>query len=404
MVKKKDCLMITSMSRNKVQKKSISRLARTVLIFLFVFSLTSCKTCVERLVEESMHSYKIRVKLTRKFPLTISSRTPLTASDAITGRIISITRRKGQLAVDESGDRIIMDGIPRSTPVQVSGQEGRLITINGRSYMGSVTIYPRQRGADIINTVPVETYLYSVLPSEVPASFEQDALRAQSIVARTYAWYFMRKNGTSRSFDVDDTTSYQVFKGYDFKGLERKHLKAIQAAIASTEGQILTFEGEPFTAFFHANSGGILRSAADYYGPQADMACFVARVDPWSLEYPGATWNYEIDLSEFNSILGITGDLTEDSFSYDVNGFVTIIDNGKTFLTARDIRRIIGYTKVKSERFRLFFKNDRVLFDGIGYGHGVGMSQWGAQGMAVRGYSYREILEFYYPNTILSFY
>lgn len=379
-----------------MKKHCLIKLAFLTL-FLFFFS---CKTYIEKVVEETKDSFEIRVKLKVGDKAVIPLVKHLLVEDAITGDSIKLAKKVNYLVIRiEDGNTIVNNKILQS-PIKIYSLKNRFININDKDYLGVIKIYPGTVKFDIINYVPIETYLISVLPSEVPVSFNYEALKAQAIVARTYSYYFINKYNNSRNFDVDNTTSYQVYNGFKLF-LKNKDVKKIINAVRETEGRIIVYKDQPIIAYFHANSGGRLRSGQDYFGNASAFEYLVAKDDPYSLGYSGDKWSYELALSDVMKIL------SQDKLGeivYNSDGFVEKIGIKNGFISARELRRKIGYAKIKCERFKIKIDKDKLVFAGIGYGHGVGMSQWGAHGMAEKGFKDTEIINFYYPNTRIVYY
>jgi stage II sporulation protein D len=243
-----------------------------------------------------------------------------------------------------------------------------------------------------------------VVPSEVPASFDLEALKAQVVVARTYAYLFMKKYYRSREFDVDDTTRYQVYQGFNIDLNDALILK-LKKAIDDTTNLIVSYHNEPILAYFHSNSGGKTISGSEYFGDNSNMPYLVSVDDPYSLNYPGSSWNYETLYSDFKNKLDIKTNIKNEEITTDDSGYLNKITLQDRNILPREIRRIFGYSQVRSERFKIKINpdEDRVIFNGIGFGHGVGMSQWGAEGMAEKGFDFKEIILFYYPTTELQY-
>jgi stage II sporulation protein D len=290
-------------------------------------------------------------------------------------------------------------------PIIIYSKKDRLIKINNKNFFGMIKIVQNNNRLEIINYVPLETYLLSVLVSEMPVSFDIEAIKAQIIVARTYAARFMEKYKERREYDVDNTVSYQVYNGYQPE-MKLKYVQKIKDAVTETNGLIVTYEQKPIIAYFHANSGGKTRSGRDYFGINSDFPYLVDKEDPYSVEFPGGKWEYQVTADELKQQFDMTTDLNLEQFITNGDGFVQELKVGQISYYPREIRRTLGYSKLKSERFKVDIDMDQknVIFHGIGYGHGVGMSQWGAQGMALAGYNFIDIISFYYPNTQLSWY
>jgi stage II sporulation protein D len=356
---------------------------------------------VEKAYEETESSYEIRVKLKNVSKIDLVLRSDIEITDQITGSYLIRNRMAKTVKIDSDHNQTRIDGRVAEKPFYIRSKVNREIRLNNRIYMGYLRIIPGESGFEVINHLPIEMYLISVLPSEVPASFETEALKAQAVIARTYAYYFMKKS-EERDFDVDDTVSYQVFKGYQLD-LTAGLFKKVSNAVFSTRSQILVFEDEPVIAYFHANSGGKTVSGKEYFGKKSDLPYLISQDDPYSLDKKSSTWTFDLPVSDFKRVTGL--DVSSDTFKVVLkeNGWVDTVVSGSQELTAKDIRKMIGTVKIKSERFiiKLNDAKENILFSGIGYGHGVGLSQWGAQGMALLGNDYQKILQFYYPGTRL---
>ncbi len=304
-----------------------------------------------------------------------------------------ITIKGDTVVIEPHGESVSINGLKYRHSVEISATRKYPITINDRVYFGTVKIIPGLN-PQVINYIPIETYLLSVLPSEVPVSFHQNALQAQTVIARTYSYYFMIKNHDNL-YDVDDTTSYQVYNGFAELCQNNSTSRAVFRSIASTRSIIIRYENAPIVAYFHANSGGRTKSGLSYFGPKSDFPYLISHDDPYSVDEPAYKWDYSMNKSDFTKLFG-------ENFTIDQPDFCKTIANEVKSFDVKTVRRMIGYSKVRSETFRITQTEDQIKFDGYGYGHGVGMSQWGANKMARLHFNYKQIIEFYYPKTQLS--
>ena len=363
---------------------------------------------MERTADKTRESTIIRVMLTLGDDVSILLNNDIIVEDE-NGKKLKFKFNVKSLVIKFDGNKILFNNELLDDSLLIYSKDEGLISINNKDYFGSLKIIPHERGFMVVNYLPLETYLMSVAPSEVPVKFDEEAIKAQVVAARTYAYYSMKRNN-KRDFDVDDTVRYQVYNGYNID-LNNQHIKKIYKAIDDTRSQIVTYNGEPILAYFHSNSGGKTRSGGDYFGPHSDLPYLVGHDDPYSIDLPGSNWEYRIGFDDFNKALSIQTDLTDDAliynkdnFSYDNDGFIEKIKVLEREYYPKEIRRSVGYVNLRSERFYVELNYTDRLFDfkGIGFGHGVGMSQWGAEGMAQKGFNYKEIILFYYPNTIIS--
>lgn len=360
------------------------------LISIFSIFPVSCTPAIYRYANRTANSYQIRVLLkTAKFPISIPNKY-ITVKDPITQRPIII--KEETLVIEPKGMTISINGLTYKHPIEISCTKKNPLTINERTYFGTVKIIPGLN-PQVINYIPIETYLLSVLPSEVPVSFHKNALQAQTIIARTYSYYFMIKNHDNM-FDVDDTTAYQVYNGYSDLCRKNSVARTVFRAIALTKSIIIQYDNAPIVAYFHSNSGGRTKSGLSYFGPKSDFPYLISQEDPYSVDQPAYKWEYSMDKSDFDKIFG-------DDITIEQSDFCKTISNGVKKFDTKTIRRMIGYSKVKSETFSITQTDDQIKFEGYGYGHGVGMSQWGANRMARLHFNYKQIIEFYYPGVCL---
>ena len=239
-------------------------------------------------------------------------------------------------------------------------------------------------------------YLTGVLMGEVPASYEPEALKAQAIAARTYTLNRLSHNGTLS----DDPAVCQAFLplsnapeklGDNWEAL----LEKLSDAVTETDGLVLTYDGQLISATYFSGSGGRTESAQAVWG---NAIPYLVSVDS-----PGEeeTTDYEstvtVPLSDFLSQLGITSPAVS-SVSYTTGGGVDTIVIGGTSFTGLELRKAFG---LRSTRFDLAVTEDDVIFDVLGNGHRVGMSQSGAEAMALSGSTYDEILLWYYTGVTL---
>jgi len=307
------------------------------------------------------------------------------------------------VALKADNDTLFVNGIPwgHDSLIVRGGHRDRL-QVNGSWYRSELVIRADKDRLKVINYVCLEHYLYGVLPREVYTSWPPAVLQAQAVAARTYALYHMivRRHD---SYDVLSTTSSQAYGG-----LEREH-PATNRAVDATRNQVL-FNGHRLAlALYHANSGGVVEAVQDVWGVQLPFLLRV--VDTPSLQGRHASWSCTVDISEVIERLGAYGVQCEDLVSIEVvmrsaggrAEQVALTGQGDSVhISGNNLRLILGPSVVKSTRFVVENANGIVRFAGSGYGHGVGMSQWGAYVLAKKGVGYQDILEHYYPGTKLN--
>ena len=394
------------------------KMKRWIFLLISLLALITCRTTsdvvkienrnnrLEKLIRGTENSFPIRIKIVTGSTVKLEGLSQVDISDFITGQ--SIASGVSEPLELSGGDRITLSNSDKTfshritSAVTLKVRNNNFLMIDDKMFIGHITIYPVGETFQVIQEIPIETYLVSVLPSEMMSSFALEALKAQAVLARTYALHHITTRDSRRNFDVDNTVSYQVYGGFrDI--MASPNFDKVFMAVFSTSGQIVMFDDKPIIAYFHANSGGQLSSGAEYFGVHSDKPYLVAKDDPYSLDMPGSKWDYSISRGEFASRLGIGGG--DWDFVIGQNARVDAIKTatGNVYYP-KEIRRKTGYSKLKSEKFSATVDGDTIRFHGIGYGHGVGMSQWGAQAMGQQGFTYKEIVDFYYPGVTLGKY
>lgn len=256
-----------------------------------------------------------------------------------------------------------------------------------------------------VEKVEIEKYVAGVLSSEMPAEFEMEALKAQAIAARTYIVKLLLNPTDIQLPDealVTDTIRHQVYRneeelkkiwGKDFK---RKY-KRIMQAVNETKGTIITYNGEPITASFFSTSNGYTENAEDYWNHPIPYLKSVS--SPWDKQSPKYTAKTTIPVREFEEKLQVKlpNEKTIGKVLKRTKGKrIALIEiGGKTF-TGREVREKLN---LQSTDFTIKRKQNTIVVETKGYGHGVGMSQYGANGMAMEGKTAEEILHYYYQGT-----
>ncbi|MGG2063437.1 MULTISPECIES: stage II sporulation protein D [unclassified Bacillus (in: firmicutes)] len=254
-----------------------------------------------------------------------------------------------------------------------------------------------------VETVGIEDYVAGVVAAEMPASFEIEALKAQALAARTFVVKRMLSGQKLQNkADVTDTVDNQVYRnkeelkeqwGKEYEG----KMQRIEEAVSKTAGQVLTYEGSPITASFFSTSNGYTENAVDYWG--SDYPYLKSVSSPWDQQAPK---EQTFTVADFQKRLGVkvlangnVGNIKERTEGKRVK---EVEFQGK-MLTGRDVRDKLG---LRSSDFTWKQQGDQVIVTTKGYGHGVGMSQYGANGMAKEGKTYTDIVEHYYKGVAIS--
>lgn len=251
-----------------------------------------------------------------------------------------------------------------------------------------------------IVTVPLEDYVVGVLAGEMPIEFEMEALKAQAVAARSYVLKKMSYN-KEKEYDVVDTVMNQVYLDNDYlkKTWGKDYVKKInklKTAVIETNYQYVDYNGNIADTMFFSTSVGETENSEEVFSNKVPYLKSVSST--WDEISPVYKLNYQFKLSEFLSKL----DLPYSNFvklevidSTSTGRVKKIKINEKTF----DGSVVVTKLKLKSNHFTIKQDGDTINITTKGYGHGVGMSQYGAQGMALNGYSYEEILMHYYQGT-----
>lgn len=262
-----------------------------------------------------------------------------------------------------------------------------------------------------IEELPLDTYLLGVVSAEMPANFEQEALNAQALVARTYTIYsIVHSGGKHGEADIcDDSTCCQAWISKEDRMArwdeeERENnLRKIEIAVNTTAGKIITYNGEVIDAFFHSNSGGTTEAPVNVWGgtnyPYL-QSVETAGEDAYS-QYSSEMILTKEELK--NKILAKHSDFIIDYsqsdciqiLEYTESGRVKTIKIGNLNLSGVEVRTLLG---LRSANFEVSIEGENIKFAVKGYGHGVGMSQTGADSMAKQGSNYEEIVKHFYTG------
>lgn len=278
-------------------------------------------------------------------------------------------------------------------------------TYDNKSYRGALRLIPRKGSLQLLNRVTVEEYLQGVVPEEMPAEWNPEAVKAQAVAARTYALR-QRKRHAKEGFDVCATTHCQQYGGV---AVERA---AANQAVKATSGEVLESHGALVDALFHTDSGGMTENSEDVWGSRID--CLRAAKEVRTETYP---WEKNITVEKFSELLAKRGKnigtlkkielspikIGKASKDRTVSGRVKQVTfvgkNGKASITGNDLRSMLG---LKSTLFGMTMNRNVLFIKGYGWGHGLGMSQHGAKAYAdSEHYDYKQILQHYYRGAEL---
>lgn len=318
---------------------------------------------------------------------------------------------EGLLAADEKGEPILLkkpSTFRRGTGSMfyVDGRPLRRLTvaapakikINGKNYRGLFDCYPSDKGLLLVNELPLEEYLVGLINCEISSLWPVEAVKAQAVIARSYAIY-QKDARHAALYHLESSVMDQVYDGVDIEDSRAAR------AVTDTAGEVLTYSGKVIQAFYHSNCGGHTESAQNVWG--ADLPYLQGAECQYCLNAASARWETALPLKKIELLLKAAG--------YKAAGLSAIragatnrsgrlqdisltTAKGELTIPAVVFRKTIGYSVIKSTNFTVRLQGDELLFSGFGNGHGVGLCQWGAKQRAADGFSYREILSYYYPG------
>jgi stage II sporulation protein D len=306
------------------------------------------------------------------------------------------------------------------------------VKINGNAFRGKFLVKSNEEGITVINTVAIEDYLKAVVPSEMEKSADIEALKAQAVVARTYA-IATRGKHKKAGYDLCNTTCCQVYKGV------REENAKTDKAVADTKGLVIFHAGKPINAYYCASCGGYTELAEEAWpGAQSVQYAKVIKC-PHCLKDSKMSWTYKIKVSEFITKMRAAGFTINDINSAELydktrSGRFNTVEMrgsfGTLYYSAEIFRKIFGNNNIRSSFFNIIIdkpktvtknfkfskiddiikarnnynnnnsQNSHITFTGSGYGHGVGMCQHGAKKMAAGGKNFRHIINYYFTKEV----
>lgn len=271
------------------------------------------------------------------------------------------------------------------------------------NYVSNTIIRVKRLSSGNIEKLPLEEYIVGVLAGEMPIYFEKEAFKAQAVAARSYALKRIEYN-KDNDYDVVDSVMNQVYLDDNYlkeawKNNYTINVNKLREAVNETSMEYLDYDGEVIDAMFFSTSNGYTEDAAMVFN--VDLPYLQSVKSSWDEKTSSAFRNVTtIPIRDFYDKLCL-----EYSDNFDVkilkrsstNRVISLSINGKEF-TGRSLYDKLG---LKSTDFSLEKNGDNVIIHTVGYGHGVGMSQYGAEGMAEEGYDYTDILKYYYTGTTI---
>ncbi|WP_089093954.1 SpoIID/LytB domain-containing protein [Nodularia sp. NIES-3585] len=271
------------------------------------------------------------------------------------------------------------------------------VYIGDRWYRGRTLVVPTDKGLDAVNWVDLEEYLYSVIGGEMDSGWPQEALKAQAIAARTYALYKRNEQRNNPTYDLGASPDrWQIYKGVISES------PTIYAAVDATAGKVLTHNNQIILSVFHACSGGHTENVEDVWG---NPLAYLRAVQDYDQNISACNWERSFSPDEISSRISGVGTVKEmiaeaHSPFRSVKALRIVGDKGTRVLKGEEVRTAL---RLRSTRFNITKgANGSFVLKGLGFGHGLGMSQWGAYNLARQGANHLQILGHYYQGVALT--
>lgn len=308
---------------------------------------------------------------------------------------------------------ILKDSVKKKEEFEIKNEE--LQEKNIIEYKANETIRVRMSETNEIVAMDVNDYLRGVVPSEMSPTYNEEALKAQALVARTYLYKKIEEKAEGDDAEICDSFAhcqaytpkeklFQIWKDKGYTDIEiNTFWDKVNNSVISTQNQIVTYNGQCISAYFHASSPEKTENLDQIWGCTMSLPYLVSVENEEDEDYPNRTSNVTISLNDLNYILCTNGysNINRDDLEnacileYTTSGRVKNIKLGMNIISAEKLRILFG---LKSTNFIMETSKECITFNVIGYGHGVGMSQVGANTLANKGKSYEEIIKYYYKG------
>lgn len=345
--------------------------------------------------EKTVRRRSIRVALLEGVgSVDLSSRSPLSIRDALSGKVLSRRENRRVVTVSAVSERIAVSGNPSGARELLVSSTSNSLSVNGKTYPGSLRILLRNSRLLVVNLVELDAYLKAVVPSEMLPTWGEEALKAQAVVSRSFVLHHAWGHNAK---DYDITADKQVYN-------PNKRDPRTDRAVDATRGVVLFYRGNLLLSFFSTCCGGFTEYAANVWETKEDfpppVECRFCR------EEPDYRWQARLSSEEFQKKLRSAGIASARSIAVHSRstsgGRITALriesDRGPSIIKINRFRLLMGPNVIRSGLFDIDVESGFITFRGRGWGHGVGMCQRGAKVLAERGESFQRILKFYFPG------
>ena len=332
----------------------------------------------------------LRIRSDKTIPLIVKG--DMFANKRVKGITVKKSDTKTILFFDK--DKTKLYELDNTDGFEVRSSDKKGIWVGGKRFSGTIKVTSLENGIYAVNVLGVEEYLSSVVGSEMPYQWPLEAVKAQAIASRTYA--LKKKN--NHLYDIDSTNNDQVYNGLE------SATDNTRKAVKKTRSMVILYNKKLINAFFHSSSGGMTENSEDVWDVWDNELPYLVSVKDFDKNNPKRNWKkifLETELEElFPKIGGVKQiKILELSGSGRIKKVEIFGNYGSKLMKGTELRRQLD---LKSTLFRFKFvkSNNKtvLLIKGMGSGHGVGMSQWGARFMAKAGYKANEILEYFYTG------
>ena len=354
--------------------------------------------------DTSLSNIRVRILHTTK-TIRVNASGPYNFMPLSGGKVYAV---KSAMTVSRKGRSLSINGKKFTGDVLFSPQQpSDVLAVNGRRYRGVLIFEPIAGGRiDVVNQLSMDQYLYGVLPREVGGDWALEALKAQAVVSRTYVMANLATDPAQR-YDVYNDVYSQVYGGLEDEA------PMANRAVDETRGEFLVDnEGKPVEAFFHSSCGGYTETpenvwrnhpASDAFMTIRDDYCKADPYNHWTLHLSASTIRTRLRRSGINLVgsidrIKIAGKTPSGRAAF----FAVHTNRGTATIPGNKFRMALGPESLRSTLLLSLKQSGHdYYFEGRGWGHGVGLCQWGAKGRAEVGQTYDQILKAYYPRARL---
>ncbi len=321
--------------------------------------------------------------------------------DSGSGKILSRGKNLKSTVVSSKEGILLAGKNYRADKILIEADDPESISLNNRKFRGNVQIIKKSNLHLLaVNFINLEDYVKGILYNEISHYWPQEAIKAQAVVSRTFAIYLIQQN-RNKDYDATNDIYSQVYGG---RASERSRTNK---AVDDTKGEVIFYQKKIFPAFFHATCAGRTEDVSELWN--IDVPPLKGVVCGFCQESPHFHWHYVMTTKQIEEAMVKNGykncrqiediQILERDPSGRIRYLKIILPQETIKISAKDFRSIIGPNLIRSTNFKVEIAEKDAVFEGLGWGHGVGMCQWGAYFMAKSGKDYRQIIQYYFPGT-----